>query len=282
MLDNGPNSSKEDTKTLQIQIEGLREQLFQLNEVANARNAALTRQPVHYCTNDLSSEERQAVTRNAALRQEKTQLEDAIASLQTGSQDCIKKRNQIRAAVKATEEARQELKIAQQLRDQAGKHVAQLTARTKELADLESQMHQAANDQRHEQRQISEQVKEAEKQLLQTHNRMVKLNARVKGGVSSEEATKLQAVVTSQEKIIAGLTKEIKLSKREHDQNLIKAKPVLPEAIKECQALQDEVTELENVLKSRDMELKKSYNPANARRQSVTATAAANSNAKPQ
>jgi hypothetical protein len=261
---------KEDPKTLQIQIEGLREQLFQLNEVANTRTAAALRNPVHYCTNDLSVEERQAVTRNAALRQEKSQLEDAIASLQTGSQECMKKKNQILAAVKATEEARQDLKVAQQLRDQSAKHVSQLTARTKELADLQSQMHQAGSDQRHEQRLLSEQVKEAEKQLLQSHNRMVKINARVKGGVTSEEATKLQAVVASQEKLISQLTKEIKLSKREHDQNLIKAKPAMPEAIKECQALQDEVDELENVLKSRDAELKKSYNPANARRQSLT------------
>jgi myosin heavy subunit len=259
---------------VQKQIDALREQLFKLNEIRNGNIAAATsgaRGKRGGKLTNLTAEEHQVIARNEALRAEKAKLERDLAG--RDAPEVMDKKNALHEVEKAVQAHQKELERLQQARNTKREEASAMQQRHHELQALQSALVTEATDHRQQLREMQSRIKEAERKLLASHSKVVRLNERSKHGVPAADAKKLSEEVAAQERQIAELEEEVKKRRHAQQQQLMRNKVtrVVSEKEKETAALQEQVTKLQEVLASRDSELRRSYDYA-ARKCRVTTT----------
>jgi myosin heavy subunit len=259
---------------VQKQIDALREQLFKLNEIRNSNIAAAAsgaRGKRGGKLTNLTAEEHQVIARNEALRAEKAKLERDLAG--RDAPEVMDKKNALHEVEKAVQAHQKELERLQQARNAKREEASAMQQRHHELQALQSALVTEATDHRQQLREMQSRIKEAERKLLASHSKVVKLNERSKHGVPAADAKKLSEEVAAQERQIAELEEEVKKRRHAQQQQLMRNKVtrVVSEKEKETAALQEQVTKLQEVLASRDSELRRSYDYA-ARKCRVTTT----------
>lgn len=250
---------------VQKQIDALREQLFKLNEVRNSNIAAAAsgaKGKRGGKLSNLTADEHQIIGRNEALRAEKAKLEKELAGKE--APEVMDKKNALHEVEKAIHTQQKELDRLEQARHAKRDEAAVTQQRHSELQALQAALVTEATDHRQQQREMQSRVKEAEKRLLASHAKFVKLSERSKHGVPAAEAKRLTEEVAAQDKKIEELEDEVKRRRHTQQQQLMRNKTtrVVSDKEREALALQDQVAKLQEVLISRDSELKRSYDYA--------------------
>lgn len=261
---------------VQKQIDALREQLFKLNEIRNSNIAAAASggakgQKRGGKLTNLTADEHQIIARNEALRAEKAKLEKDLAGRE--APEVMDKKNALHEIEKSIQTQQKELDKLQLARNAKREEAAMMQQRHSELQALQAALVNEATDHRQQQREMQSRIKEAEKKLLASHSKFVKLNERSKHGVPAADAKKLSEEVAAQDRQILELEDEVKKRRHAQQQQLMRNKVtrVVSDKEKETVALQEQVTKLQEVLASRDSELRRSYDYA-ARKYRVATT----------
>lgn len=263
--------------TVQRQIDTLREQLYDLNE---AYAAHLTRRQGGVGTagggkQDLTSDERLLLARNDALRMEKNRILKELSI--RDPPELLDKKNRVRQIQRSIDATRQEMDHLITIRDQKAMDAQIVQGRQKELQVLQSQCNGEQSDFRVMQRELQAKVKEAEKRMMASHTRVVKLRERIRLGLPAAEAEKLRRSVEQQEKSLEAMELEIR-KQRASNKKLYGAfherqAPAAAEAAasspkssqdkaKELDNLAVIITHLDAVLASRETEFRRSYDYA--------------------
>lgn len=265
---------------VQKQIDTLREQLFKLNDIRNSNIAAATSGAKGRRggkLSNLTAEEHQIIMRNEALRAEKAKLEKEAAG--RDPPEVLDKKNALREVEKTIENLEGELQKLIAARDAKREEASVMQQRHNELQALQATLVAESCDHRQQQRELQSKIKEAEKKMLASHAKFVKLTERSKHGVPAAEAKRLADEVAAQDRQIQEMEEEVKRRRHAQQQQLMRNKTtrVVSEKEKDANALQEQVAKLQEVLASRDSELKRSYDYAarKCRSSAVLATVAA-------
>lgn len=243
---------------VQKQIDVLREQLFKLNEkYASSVESNKLRKGKQ---SEWTAEEHMALLRNETLRNERNKLMKELNV--KDPPEVLEKKNVLKQLSVRMDELRKEIDRLVVMRDSKQQHAKVVLQRQKDLQSLQSAVAAEQSEFRQLQRELQDKVKEEERKLLAKHSKAVKLGELSKYGVSASEAQRVTKEVATQQQVIADMEKEVRLRKFAHDKALLRnnqPKKIQTQFDEQIQRLQEQVSELEDVLKSREVELKKSY-----------------------
>jgi hypothetical protein len=254
---------------VQKQIDTLKEHLYKLNDIRNSNIAAAAsgaKGKRGGKLSNLTTEEHQIISRNEALRAEKLKLEKDVAG--RDPPEVLDKKNTLREIDKTVEVLHKELERLRQSRDLKRDEAAVMQQRHSELQAIQASLIAEAGENRQQQRELQNKIKEAEKRLLASHAKFVKLSERSKHGVPAAEAKRLVEDVAAQDKQIEEMEEEVRRRRQAQQQLLMRnnkgaaATRTVSQKEKETAALQEQVNQLTEVLASRDGELKRSYDYA--------------------
>jgi uncharacterized small protein (DUF1192 family) len=242
---------------IQQQIDNLREQLYELVQTINHRTLS-KRYPLN--TSELSADERVAMARNEMLRKEKVQLLQTL--VQKDTPEIRERKNAIIAVLKQMEQTASEIRSQEIIRQNRKEALDTARRQEKELQDIQQERRREEAHFKQVYRELSEAIHSEDKRSAAQHLKLVKVNERSKCGVTEKEMEQLQQEIKSQDEEIQRLQAELDAKQSSHDAAMRHAVKRMTDAEKEVARQLDKIKKLEEILRQRDVELKRSYNTA--------------------